>query len=112
MTCGPFGTGSRNVYVGRRCIGPFARKVDPLWLNGEVEGCGPGATDQPAVGSLTVVPSSRAPVIPYFFGFHSRASLCEPVPRPAIRPAPWQSFSPSLSVLTVPITMWLADYSR
>ncbi len=43
-----------------------------LWLDGEVEEG--GATDQPAVGSFTVVPSSRAPVIPYFFGLHSRAS--------------------------------------
>ncbi len=31
---------------------------------------------------------------------------------PATRPAPWQNFSPSLSVLTVPVTMWLADNSR
>ena len=44
-----------------------------LWLDGEVEGG--GAADQFAVGSLTVVPSSRAPVIPYFFGLHSRASF-------------------------------------
>ena len=43
-----------------------------LWLDGEVEG---GGADQLAVGSFTVVPSSRAPVIPYFFGFHSRASF-------------------------------------
>ncbi len=43
-----------------------------LWLDGEVEG---GGADQSAVGSVTVVPSSRAPVIPYFFGFHSRASF-------------------------------------
>ncbi len=28
-----------------------------------------------AVGSFTVVPSSREPVIPYFFGLHSRASF-------------------------------------
>ncbi len=44
-----------------------------LWLDGEVEGG--GVTDQFAVGSFTVVPSSRAPVIPYFFGLHSRASF-------------------------------------
>ena len=43
-----------------------------LWLDGEVEG---GGADQLAVGSFTVVPSSRAPVTPYFFGFHSRASF-------------------------------------
>ncbi len=43
---------------------------------GEEDGGGAGgATDQPAVGSFTVVPSSRAPVIPYFFGLHSRASF-------------------------------------
>ncbi len=43
-----------------------------LWLDGEVEG---GGADQLAVGSFTVVPSSRAPVIPYYFGLHSRASF-------------------------------------
>ncbi len=43
-----------------------------LWLDDEVEG---GGADQLAVGSFTVVPSSRAPVIPYFFGLHSRASF-------------------------------------
>ncbi len=49
-----------------------------VWAAGEGEEDGGGtggATDQPAVGSFTVVPSSRAPVIPYFFGFHSRASF-------------------------------------
>ena len=45
-----------------------------LWLDGEVEGG--GGADQPAVDSFTVVPSSRVPVSPYFFGFHSRASFC------------------------------------
>ena len=30
----------------------------------------------------------------------------EPAPRRAIRSRPWQKISPSLSVLTVPITMW------
>ena len=44
-----------------------------LWLDGEVEGG--SATDQPAVGSFTVVPSSRVSVITYFFGFHLRASF-------------------------------------
>ena len=44
-----------------------------LWLDGEGE---EGAADQPVAGSFTVVPSSRAPVIPYFFGLHSRASFC------------------------------------
>ncbi len=44
-----------------------------LWLDGEVEEG--GGADQFAAGSFTVVPSSRAPVIPYFFGFHSRASF-------------------------------------
>ncbi len=49
-----------------------------VWAAGEDEEDGGGAggpTDQPAVGSVTVVPSSRAPVIPYFFGLHSRASF-------------------------------------
>ena len=42
---------------------------------GEEGGGAGGATDQPGAGSFTVAPSSRAPVIPYFFGFHSRASF-------------------------------------
>ncbi len=49
-----------------------------MWAAGESEedgGGAGGATDQPAVGSFTVVPSSRAPVITYFFGFHLRASF-------------------------------------
>ena len=47
-----------------------------VWAAGEgEEGGGAGGADQFAVGSLTVVPSSRAPVIPYFFGLHSRASF-------------------------------------
>ncbi len=43
-----------------------------LWLDGEVEG---GGADQFVAGSDTMVPSSRTPVISYFFGFHSRASF-------------------------------------
>ncbi len=44
-----------------------------VWAAGESEEG--GGADQFAVGSFTVFPSSRAPVIPYFFGFHSRASF-------------------------------------
>ncbi len=46
-----------------------------------VEGCRPADSRSLWLGwvccadSLTVVPSSGVPVIPYFFGFHSRASF-------------------------------------
>ena len=53
------------------------------WACGEVEGCRPAGSRSLwlgwwgyfAVGSFTVVPSPRAPVVPYFFGPHSHASF-------------------------------------
>ncbi len=67
-----------------------------LWLDGEVEG---GGADQPAVGSFTVVASSRAPVITYFFGLHSRASF-------------WASNSWTGVILMAAISLFLTALSR